>query len=63
MNVVTRGATLLGAANKLAESFPDAHISAFVAMCTRTHPKDFVKINDPRMGEIYHTVNGTFREQ
>lgn len=62
-DVVTRGATVLGAANKLAEAFPDARIRAFIAMCTRTRPKDFVRINDPRRGKIYHTVNGTFREQ
>ena len=62
-DVVTRGATVLGAANKLAEAFPDARIGAFIAMCTRTRTKDFVRINDPRMGEIYHTINGTFREQ
>ncbi len=62
-DVVTRGATVLGAANKLAEAFPDARIRAFIAMCTRTRARDFVRINDPRKGEIYHTVNGTFREQ
>jgi len=62
-DVVTRGATLLGAANKLAEAFPDARIRAFAVICTRTRHKDFLKINDPYKGLIYHTINGTFREQ
>lgn len=61
-DVVTRGATLLGAANKLAEAFPDARIRAFVAMRTRSRQEDFVKFNDPCKGKIYHTINGTWRE-
>ncbi len=60
-DVVTRGATLLGAANKLIEAFPDARIRSFAAMRTRSRPGDFVKINHPCKGEIYHTINGTFR--
>ena len=60
-DVVTRGATLLGAANKMADTYPNARIRAFTAVRTISDPLDFVKINDPRMGKI--TLNGydTFR--
>jgi hypothetical protein len=56
-DVVTRGATLLGAANKLKDSFPDARIRAFAAMrTTGSEPTPFSRIYDPKRGDI--TLNG-----
>lgn len=60
-DVVTRGATLLGAANKLADAYPNARIRAFAAMRTISTPEDFVKINDPRTGMITLRGDDTFR--
>ncbi|MGI0045938.1 MAG: hypothetical protein ACREBB_01935 [Nitrosotalea sp.] len=60
-DVVTRGATLLGAANKLADAFPNARIRAFVAMRTISTPDNFVRINDPCVGSITLVGDGTFR--
>ncbi len=61
-DVVTRGATLIGAANKLADAFPKAHITAFVAMRTISNPKEFGKIYSPVRGIIELQPSGeTFR--
>lgn len=40
-DVVTQSATLLGAANRLAHSYPDARIRAFVAMRTQSDSFSF----------------------
>ena len=40
-DVITRGATLLGAANLLADDFPETPIRAFVAMRTISNPDEF----------------------
>ncbi|HJW18946.1 MAG TPA: hypothetical protein VJ571_00110 [Candidatus Nitrosotalea sp.] len=61
-DVVTRGSTLLGAANKLADAFPHAHIRAFAAMRTISSQSDFTKINDPCTGTITLVNDDTFRE-
>lgn len=58
-DVVTRGATLLGAANKLADAFPKARIRAFVVIRTITNPLEFVNINDPCKGKITLREDGT----
>jgi hypothetical protein len=55
-DVVTRGATLLGAANKLFEIYPWAEIRAFTAMRTMSDPNDFKELLDPCTGHIY--LNG-----
>lgn len=61
-DVVTRGATLLGAANKLADVFPNARIRAFAAMRTISTPDDFRRILDPCDGIIEDNGYGdTFR--
>lgn len=60
-DVVTRGATLLGAANRLAEAFPKAHIRAFAAMRTVSLPNVFTSTLDPVMGTIELAANDTFR--
>jgi predicted amidophosphoribosyltransferase len=51
-DVVTRGATLIGAANKLADAFPTAHIRAFAAMRTISNEYEFQRIYAPCVGTI-----------
>jgi len=51
-DVVTRGSTLLGAANKLSDEFPDANIRAFAAIRTITNPNEFTDIIAPCIGTI-----------
>lgn len=51
-DIVTRGATLLGAANRLAEAFPKARIRAFAGMRTISVPSDFEATYDPCSGTI-----------
>lgn len=43
-DVVTRGATLLGAASKLADAFPNVQIRAFVAMRTISKPEILLEL-------------------
>jgi predicted amidophosphoribosyltransferase len=50
-DIVTRGATLLGAANRLAEVFPESRICGFAAMRTAS-PSTFVDPYDPQFGTI-----------
>lgn len=51
-DIITRGATLLGAANRLVDVFPKAHIYAFAAMRTISNSIDFTKLYDPCKGKI-----------
>jgi len=51
-DIVTRGSTLLGSANRLADVYPQARIRAFAAMRTISNPDDFNKVNDPCIGTI-----------
>ncbi|MDG7031901.1 MAG: phosphoribosyltransferase, partial [Nitrososphaerota archaeon] len=51
-DIITRGATLLGAANRLADAFPNARISAFAAMRTVSNPDEFQREYDPQMGNV-----------
>jgi predicted amidophosphoribosyltransferase len=61
-DVVTRGATLLGAANRLADIFPEARIRAFAAMRTISNPDEFEKVYAPCVGMIDLWESGdTFR--
>jgi len=60
-DVITRGATLLGAANRLAEAYPKAHIRAFAAMRTISPPNVFASTYNPVIGTIELVVNDTFR--
>ncbi len=53
-DIITRGATLLGAANRLAEVFPTARICAFGAMTTISRPDDFVGLYKPLLGTIQY---------
>lgn len=60
-DVVTRGATLVGAANKLADAYPHARIRAFAAIRTISDPSDFKGIYAPCMGMIQRIGDQTFR--
>ena len=51
-DVVTRGATLLDAANRLADAFPETPIRAFAAMRTISNPEEFNELYDPCVGTI-----------
>lgn len=51
-DVITRGATTLGAVNKLVETFPNARIRVFVAMRTMSNPDEFSEIIQPCVGTI-----------
>jgi phosphoribosylpyrophosphate synthetase len=51
-DIVTRGATLLGAANWLTDAFPQTRIHAFVAMRTISNPNEFDNVYDPCVGTI-----------
>lgn len=58
-DVVTRGATLLGAASRLHLVYPHAHIRALVMMRAVSDPKDFAKITDSCVGSITLRPDGT----
>ena len=51
-DIVTRGATFLGAANRLVEAFPQARIQAFAAMRTISNSSEFEALYEPKMGTI-----------
>ena len=51
-DVITRGATLLGAANRLADAFPQTGIRAFAAIRTISNPAEFDKVYVPCVGKI-----------
>lgn len=61
-DVVTRGATIVGAANKLHDAFPRAHIGAFAAMRAISSPGDFKNVYDPCEGKITLIDEETWRE-
>ncbi len=60
-DIVTRGATILGVANKLHDVFPRAHIRAFAAMRTISPPQILKAVYDPCNGEISLSGQDTFR--
>ncbi len=49
-DIITRGATLLGAANRLTQALPKAKIRAFAAMRTISNPADFEALYKPVVG-------------
>jgi hypothetical protein len=61
-DVVTAGATIVGAGNKLHDAFPGAHIRAFAAMRTISTPEDFKHIYDPCEGKITLQYEETSRK-
>ncbi|MDA4118914.1 MAG: hypothetical protein OK455_11305 [Thaumarchaeota archaeon] len=60
-DVITRGATTLGGASRLAEAFPKARIRAFAAMRTMSPPSEFKAITDPCIGMIRLMGVDTYR--
>ena len=57
-DIITRGSTFLGAANLLADVFPDTPIFAFAAIRTISNPSEFKKIYDPCTGTITLRASG-----
>ena len=57
-DIVTRGATLLGAANRLVDVFPQTRIRAFAAMRTISNPEEFDKLYVPCVGTIELRASG-----
>jgi hypothetical protein len=60
-DVVTRGATLFGAAMRLCERYPGVNIFALAIMRAISQPRDFDDLYDPRIGEITFNGENTFR--
>ena len=60
-DVITRGATVLGAVNKIADAFPNARIRAFVVMRTISNPEEFSEIVQPCVGTIMLSGENTIR--
>jgi hypothetical protein len=57
-DVVTTGAALLGSANRVLESYPDAHVRGFAAIRTMSDSSQFEKITHPVVGTIALRSNG-----
>jgi hypothetical protein len=51
-DVITRGATLLGAANRLAEAYPNARVRAFAMIRTISSASEFIGIQSPARGTV-----------
>ena len=60
-DVITRGATALGAVNILADTFPNARIRVFAAMRTISNPDEFSEIILPCVGTVSLEGENTFR--
>jgi len=60
-DIITRGATTIGIANKLANYYPKTRIRVFAAMRTISPPFVFKAIYDPCIGTITINGNETFR--
>ncbi len=58
---MTRGATALGAANRIKEAFPNAKIRVFAAMRTISNPYEFSSFIAPCTGKIKLAGTETFR--
>ncbi len=61
-DVITRGATMLGAASRLAEAYPEAEIRSFAMIRTMSRSEMFVRIEDPCLGHIRLIKDQTFRK-
>jgi len=59
---ITRGSTSIGAANRLADAYPNANIRVLVVMKTISDPKKFKKINDPCIGKIEYSHGECFND-
>jgi len=61
-DVITRGATAMGAVNRLAEAFPKAKIRVFAIMRTISNSAKFSKIIEPCIGTISLVETDSFRD-
>lgn len=61
-DIITRGATILGIANKLSEVFPNSNIRAFAAMRTISPPTVFNSVSESCIGKITLRGEETYRE-
>ncbi|MDH3617565.1 MAG: phosphoribosyltransferase [Nitrosopumilus sp.] len=59
---ITRGATSIAAANRLADAYPNANIRVLVVMKTITNPANFKKIYDPCIGKIEYSNGECFND-
>lgn len=60
-DVVTTGATMLAAASRLGEAFPQARIRGFAALRAISNPDQFTKLFDPCVGTISLLATGRTR--
>lgn len=60
-DIVTRGATLLGAAQRIQEGFPKSRVRAFAAIRTVSDPRKFEAIYAPVTGKITLRGEETYR--
>ncbi len=61
-DVITRGATTLGAANRIADVFPSSDIRVLAAMRTISNPDEFTYFCKPCTGTIKLLGVDTFRD-
>jgi predicted phosphoribosyltransferase len=57
-DVISRGATIIGAADRLRDAFPNTNIGAFGAMRAVGNPAEFEKEFDPQSGVVYLRSDG-----
>ena len=57
-DIVTRGATLMAAAIKLREAFPEAQVRSFAVMRAISNPDEFEAIRSPVKGSIHLAESG-----
>ncbi len=60
-DVVTRGRTLLAAASRVQEAFPEAHVRAFALLRTRGLVPGLQQLLDPCRGEIRWKAGEAYR--
>lgn len=59
---ITRGATSIGAASRLADAYPNTNIRVLVVMKTISNPKNFKKIIEPCIGKIVYSHGECFND-
>lgn len=60
-DVLTRGATMLGVAGRVLETYPESPVFGFAAMRAISDPKDFKGLVSPERGWIYLKGDQTLR--
>jgi hypothetical protein len=61
-DIITRGASMIGAASVLADAHPYAQIECFAMIRTISNHEEFVTVVDPRVGKISCIDNWPHRE-